>query len=338
MIEQVLKELLYKYNCVVIPNFGGIITREASSQIHPVKNTFTPPFKRLAFNENLKENDGLLVSNLVKTGNISIEEAEQMITKFIQGIRINLEKDGVFHLVEIGFFSYNAEKRIQFKSTSTTNFLEESFGLPDLYFKPIERRETVKNMEKISSPTPRGPIKKEEQVEKHEESKKSVFLILPVILIVAMLASLFLVKDHEGDILMATVFPSMKSEVIEDSNINEAEEESKVSDSRTSEDESITKDDTWAAKASSVNEGWSSNNEVVDATIEVQKMSYHVIAGVFSKKSYAQRLANKYEGEVLKLDGYFKVSVGRYDSKEKAAERREGLVNELGNDIWILTQ
>ena len=63
-----------------------------------------------------------------------------------------------------------------------------------------------------------------------------------------------------------------------------------------------------------------------------------MIAGVFSKKSYAQRLASKYDGEVLKLDGYFKVSVGRYDSKEKALERREGLVNELGNDIWILTQ
>ena len=67
MIEQVLKELLYKYNCVVIPNFGGIITHDASSQIHPIKNTFTPPSKRLAFNENLKENDGLLVSALAKT-------------------------------------------------------------------------------------------------------------------------------------------------------------------------------------------------------------------------------------------------------------------------------
>ena len=92
--------------------------------------------------------------------------------KFVQGIRAVLEKDGVFHLNEIGFFSYNTEKRLQFKSTTTTNFLEESFGLPDLYFKPIERRETEKAMEQLSSPTPRGPIKKEEQVEKQEDIQK----------------------------------------------------------------------------------------------------------------------------------------------------------------------
>lgn len=326
MIEQVLKELLYKYNCVVIPNFGGIITHDAPSQIHPLKNTFTPPSKRLAFNENLKENDGLLISNLVKNHSVSAAEAEQEVAKFVQKIRAVLDKDGLFHLNEIGFFSYNTEKRLQFKFTSTTNFLEESFGLPDLYFKPIERKETEKAMEQISSPTPRGPVKKEAHLEKQEQPKKSLFLVLPVVLIVAMLASLFLVKDHEGDILMATVFPSLRSETV--INSDSANSEAVTEASATS-----TYEDTWSNEYNTAEETTSS-----EPVLSEQNMNYHVIAGVFSKKSYATRLANKYEGEVLQLDGYFKVSVGRYDSKEKALQRREGLINELGNDIWILTQ
>lgn len=142
MVVEAIQELLYKFNCVVIPNFGGVISHSSPAVIHPVKNTFSPPNKRLAFNENLKENDGLLVSHLVKNYSMSNVEAELLISKFIHSIKERIDKEGMYDLPKVGVFTYNTERRLQFKPNTLVNYLEDSFGLPELYFKPIEQNKT----------------------------------------------------------------------------------------------------------------------------------------------------------------------------------------------------
>ena len=344
MIIKAVHTLLFKYNCVIIPGFGGIVTNYRSAEIHPVKNTFSAPKKRLAFNENLVESDGLLASFIASENSISIADAENEISAYVKQIKNTIEKEGSILLDHIGVFSFNSEKRIQFKPIVTENYLEDSFGLPDLYFKPIEKQSNSAMHEVHStpqkSPVPsRGPVKKEKLEEaKEKQPSKTMFLVIPILLVVGTLISMFVVKDHDGNMLMATLIPSLKSEIVA-----ESEEEIVLEENIAAETEEVVAEeahDEWAAAPAVVEEkhedAWSS--APAKAVSASSGMKYHVIAGVFSKKSYAQRLANQYKGEVLKLDGYFKVSVARASSKDEADQKKASLMNELGNDIWVLEQ
>lgn len=122
---------------------------------------------------------------------------------------------------------------------------------------------------------------------------------------------------------MATLIPSLKSNVAEeglegveeDSFAGEGYEDEHVEDEFTTDEEH---GDDW------------------HATEDETEGDFHVIAGVFSKMKYAQRLADKYHGEVLELNGYFKVSVARSTTKADADQQKSDLLGELGNDIWIL--
>ncbi|NNG09397.1 MAG: SPOR domain-containing protein, partial [Arenibacter sp.] len=60
--EHYIAELLYRYNCVIVPEFGAFLTQMKSAVINDTTNSFYPPSKIVSFNEQLSSNDGLLVS------------------------------------------------------------------------------------------------------------------------------------------------------------------------------------------------------------------------------------------------------------------------------------
>ena len=86
VVENYIKDLLFRVDCVVIPEFGGFIMQYESSYIHPVKNIFQPPKKKIAFNESLKSNDGLLIHEIQVGEAISKEEANGLVADFVENI------------------------------------------------------------------------------------------------------------------------------------------------------------------------------------------------------------------------------------------------------------
>ncbi|QHL86332.1 SPOR domain-containing protein [Nibribacter ruber] len=143
MIQRHIKSLLYKYDCVIIPEFGGLITHYAPAKIHPVKHTFSPPSKRIAFNEQLKVNDGLLITTLAHQQRWPVAKAQQEVKEFVRALKEQLQANHQFELREVGMFRYNAESKLVFESLDNDNFLEHSFGLPELVSKPILGRDTL---------------------------------------------------------------------------------------------------------------------------------------------------------------------------------------------------
>ncbi|MCK5537667.1 MAG: hypothetical protein KAI79_12630, partial [Bacteroidales bacterium] len=63
MLSKYIRDLLYRYECVIIPEFGGLLTKTISTKIDEETNTFYPPTKQLGFNSQLIENDGLLANH-----------------------------------------------------------------------------------------------------------------------------------------------------------------------------------------------------------------------------------------------------------------------------------
>ena len=83
VIANYIKDLLYRHDCVIVPNFGGFVTNRISAQIHKNSYTFLPPTKQVGFNSHLTHNDGLLANYIASSENISFDQATIKISEIV---------------------------------------------------------------------------------------------------------------------------------------------------------------------------------------------------------------------------------------------------------------
>lgn len=138
-IEHYISDLLYRYNCVVVPGFGAFLTQKTSAKINQHTNTFTAPTKLLAFNAQLVTNDGLLASYLSESEKISFETALSTIAEHVKIWDYKLSNDASLHLRNIGVLTKNADAKILFQPATEPNYLTSSFGLSNFNSIPIIR-------------------------------------------------------------------------------------------------------------------------------------------------------------------------------------------------------
>ncbi len=139
IVEKYIRSLLYEHDCVVIPDFGGFIAHYSSASVHPIRHTFVPPSKEIAFNEMLKLNDGMLISYIASGEGISRDEAAKKVRDFADSVRDDIRRHQKYVFEEIGTLTLNFEQKLQFEPFKHINYLSESFGLPELIHKPIDR-------------------------------------------------------------------------------------------------------------------------------------------------------------------------------------------------------
>jgi len=124
-----ISDLLYRYECVIIPDFGGFISNEKPAWLNAKTNTFYPPFKALSFNANLKQNDGLLVNYIAKAEGCTYQDAIEGIKKTIAVWQNNLNKNKSITLDKIGSLQLNSQGKIVFEPSYGVNYLTTSYGL-----------------------------------------------------------------------------------------------------------------------------------------------------------------------------------------------------------------
>ena len=87
-----IEELLYRYNCVVVPEFGAFLTHVKSAFIDKTAHTFFPPSKVLSFNRQLQSNDGLLISYIAEAEKTSYEDVQEKMAETVKKWSQQLEK------------------------------------------------------------------------------------------------------------------------------------------------------------------------------------------------------------------------------------------------------
>lgn len=134
-------DLLFEYDCVIIPGFGGFIGNYSPARINTVYHNFHPPFKSLLFNVNLKQNDGLLAFRISREENISYSEALQSVESTVSGWKQGLNSGRPVVIDRVGKLYKDKEGNLQFEQDGGTNFLAESYGLASFVSPVISRRE-----------------------------------------------------------------------------------------------------------------------------------------------------------------------------------------------------
>lgn len=139
-IEQYIAQLLYRYQCVTVPGFGAFLTEIQSAKRNESSNSFSPPKKMIAFNANLKNNDGLLANHIALAEKTSYDYAVSAIQYEVFNWKKALEENQLFSIKNIGDLHLNADKNIVFTPYDQTNYLTSSFGLAP-FVSPLVKRE-----------------------------------------------------------------------------------------------------------------------------------------------------------------------------------------------------
>lgn len=138
-LEAYIEELLYRYDCVVVPEFGAFLTERVSAKINTANNTFYPPTKTLSFNQLLTKNDGLLASHMAAAEKLPYSECLRNISEQVSQWKHRLDLVKKLHLHQIGEIALNTEGKMTFQPDSGTNYLPTSFGLAPFVASPVQR-------------------------------------------------------------------------------------------------------------------------------------------------------------------------------------------------------
>ncbi|NID12440.1 HU domain-containing protein [Fibrivirga algicola] len=128
-IGDYLKKLLYQYDCIVVPTLGAFLTHSVSASFNEATGQFLPPRRKVAFNEALMLDDGILLNYVMLHEGITRDEALRGINAFVAMLKEQAHKMGSFSIEGLGLFSYNAENRLQFDPELRHNFLGTTYGM-----------------------------------------------------------------------------------------------------------------------------------------------------------------------------------------------------------------
>ncbi len=141
-LSNYISDLLYRYECVIVPDFGGFVTNNKSARIDPSVNTLYPPYKQITFNHHLKNNDGLLAKYIASTDKISYECAVNYIQFETEAWKEKLKQEELM-LSNLGVFSL-IDNKLHFEPQQAINYLTSSFGLSNIISTEIERDTAVR--------------------------------------------------------------------------------------------------------------------------------------------------------------------------------------------------
>ena len=162
-IPNYICELLYRYDCVIIPNFGALLTNRVSAQLSSDSKVFYPPQKRLSFNQQIISNDGLLANYISVSEDVSYENALTKVEVFVDKIKHELNEKGRLSLNEIGLFNLNHEQKLVFEPVHTTNYLSEAFGLSMFQTNTVVREVLKEEVEILEEKVPEIAITPEKR-------------------------------------------------------------------------------------------------------------------------------------------------------------------------------
>lgn len=153
-ISNYIQDLLYRYECVVLPGFGAFLTQKQSAYIDAESNEFFPPNKVISFNRQLIKNDGLLANYITEVESVTYNSANNMIQEFVYDLESSLQNEEKAELANIGKFYLDSEDKLQFEPYSEINFLTQSFGLDSYKAIPLQREVYKKQVEEIEEKAP----------------------------------------------------------------------------------------------------------------------------------------------------------------------------------------
>ncbi|MCF7559644.1 SPOR domain-containing protein [Sabulilitoribacter multivorans] len=306
-LETYISDLLYRYECVTIPDFGAFLTQNTSATIDGASNTFYAPKKMVSFNEQIQKNDGLLAHYIADVEKIPFETANKKIAKRVKILKSYLTQGETLTFKNIGEIVFNKEGKILFEPSYHLNYLTDSFGLSQFVSPSVNRevyKETVETIEKVI------PIAVTPEKRKARPYLKYAAVALIALTLGGLVASNFYVNQ------------------IEQHNQLAQEEAAQQLDTK-------------------IQQATFNLNPLPAITLNVTKQSgnYHIVAGAFrveenSDKKIAQLKADGFSARKIGVNKYglHEVVYASYEDRLEALKALRNIKKTHNKDAWLLVK
>ena len=141
--EQLTEQLLNRYECVILPDFGGFIVRDSPCNFNASKDRIKPATKHIFFNPHLTANDGLLYNEIQTAKACTYTEAVEWYQSVVAEYKQVIEDAGSRKFGELGTFFKGKENSFWFSPAPDINLSLESFGLMPVDIRKVAQTEEV---------------------------------------------------------------------------------------------------------------------------------------------------------------------------------------------------
>ena len=330
-------QLLSENDCVIIPGFGGFVVNYFEADVDLRNQEFYPPSRRIAFNESLQNNDGLLMNYLCQKNSIDWNSAEKYVNQFAQEINAQLNNNQQLSFDNLGVFTKKSGKLV-FSPEDEVNILNSSFGLSGFHFPMIKSTIEVQKPLIISKT-------KSAKTNKKQKSRKPILYIVSAAAVIIGLSFITIHYNlfdsfNNSDIQQANIIPV---EVVSDTNATENEATTELIVEPEVEVE-VAPEIIETEPVENIDVEVIENAEpVVDETPINTDFFVHIIAGSFANINNAQNLqmslsTDGFHSQVLPIvNGMYRVSVKSFANKDDANQNLEQLRSQTGNSaLWVL--
>lgn len=133
-----MEYLLREHNCVVLPGLGAFICNYEPAHFDADNgNRLCPPGRRLAFNELIDNNDGLVASSISRRHGISFDAACRVISDEVGRIRRALSDAGSLRFGRLGTLTVTGSGHIAFEPVQYAGINGYLFGLQPIRLQPV---------------------------------------------------------------------------------------------------------------------------------------------------------------------------------------------------------
>ena len=307
-ITTYINDLLYRYECVIIPGFGALLTQYQSAKIDSENKTFYPPSKTLSFNRQLQTNDGLLANYIASVEKCTYETSLQKLRNYTGKLSLQLSEGELVSLSNIGDFHLNEENSVQFIPSSKQNFSAASFGLTSIVTSKVTREVDKETVEPLEEKAPIYLIP-----ERH--GKKSYLKYAAIVLVAISVAGFSGMKLYEGEVQKYNFAEKQKANSIVENQIQEA---------------------TFS---------FENPLPILNITFKKQTGKYHIIAGAFRVESNAdkkiQQLREKgFTPALIGVNKYglHQVAYESFQERLDALKNLRKIKNTQNPDAWLLVK
>jgi len=323
-ITYIIQDLLLEHKYVIIPQLGGFVTKYQSAIIDTEKETIKAPSQIISFNQDLKEDDGLLTNAYAQKEAVSIKTAELEINLFVKDIFLKLDSGRTVVLKKIGKLKFNQQLNIEFIVNKVSNYNAHSYGFVDVNCIALNMNEIVEKKNKSTLT---------------RKSFKRAAVIIP--LLVAGVILSFYINNNS---IFQTQISQVASIIPVINNSDNKSQDLSIADQidlNTNKKNALA----YSEKTNTIPENTVSvETKITKPTVnkEISIINrFQLIAGSFKSKKNAKRLAKKiekynFEPEIVKNGNSYRVVASSYSNKEDANEVRETLKNKKIK-TWINT-
>lgn len=312
-LEIYISDLLYRYDCVIVPNFGAFLTHRVSAKINETTHSFHPPKKALSFNEQLQTNDGLLANYIAEVEKVPYLVAVEKVAKHVKSIKSYLIEGKTIELNNIGDLLLNKEGNINFEPSHNINYLTDAFGLSPFKTSQVTRevhKAIVEEVEKVI------PIAITPEKRASTGSANKTYFKYAAIALLLLTAGGFVASNYYGN-------------QIDNHNQIAQEEANEQLDAKVQEATFII------------------DSPLPAATLQVEKMTgnYHIVAGAFRVEANSIKKVQQLKDKGFKAR---KIGVNRYGLHEVVYSSHTDRIEALNalktikrthnRDAWLLVK